>query len=150
MRLRRPPALMVFPTLNNFKALHPRQLDGVRIGNERPFGDELVVSNILGSDEDPITRKDIVDSFEHVYHDLGVLVFSGLTDGQTARVGDIIDQILKHGGPGRITSRLFWTTMSTHSYRHPAPSQEDLYIPYPNERVVRLLLCKEACVSADD
>ncbi|CAH0038488.1 unnamed protein product [Clonostachys rhizophaga] len=89
--LRFPPALQIFPNLRHWRSIRPRRLVEVPIGHNGQVSDKLVV---------PCLR--------HLYHDLGVLVYSGLNHGQIVRVGEILRHIANSGGPGKMITMTEW------------------------------------------
>uniref|UniRef100_A0A8H7KEF3 Uncharacterized protein n=1 Tax=Bionectria ochroleuca TaxID=29856 RepID=A0A8H7KEF3_BIOOC len=89
--LRFPPALQIFPSLRHWRSIRPRRLVEVPIGHNGQVSDKLVV---------PCLR--------HLYHDLGVLVYSGLNHGQIVRVGEILRHIANSGGPGKMITMTEW------------------------------------------
>ncbi|VUC37427.1 unnamed protein product [Clonostachys rosea] len=89
--LRFPPALQVFPNLRHWRSIRPRRLAEVPIGTRNPVPDKLILACL-----------------RHLYHDLGVLVYSGLNYSQILQVGDILRQIASSGGPGKMITMTEW------------------------------------------
>lgn len=87
--VRTSPALSVFPTLRRFPALQPRSSTQVPIGCSHP-----------------VKLIHVQNSIPHLYHDLGVLVFAGVTPQQIGQIGNILEWIVRLGGPGMIDSEM--------------------------------------------
>ncbi|CAH0044413.1 unnamed protein product [Clonostachys solani] len=104
--LRFPPALQVFPHLRNWRSIRPRRLVEVPIGVTGEVPDKLII---------PCLR--------HLYHDLGVLVYSGLKHNQIVRVGEILRLITNSGGPGKMITMTQWAEKSR--TRRSAKLEED-------------------------
>lgn len=83
------PALEVFPTLRRWPVIRPRPGISVPIGRQ---------------DSTILDKKSIDHSMRHLYHDLGVLVFSGCSAKQAARIGDVLARTVGAGGPGGMKS----------------------------------------------
>ena len=85
-------AKRAMPSLTNFKHLHPRNQVSAF-----PPGGPLKLQGQYG-------QGDISHSIDTYYHDLGVLVYSGLNHGQTQRLGELIALTVKSGGPDTLNS----------------------------------------------
>lgn len=83
------PALEVFPTLRKWPVIRPRPGISVSIGRQ---------------DTAALDKRSIDHSMRHLYHDLGVLVFSGCSAKQAARIGDVLARVMRAGGPGGVKS----------------------------------------------
>lgn len=46
--------------------------------------------------------KHLKGCFQHIYDDLGVMVFAGVNAKQLNRIGDILERVVKNGGPGAL------------------------------------------------
>ncbi|KAI9155151.1 hypothetical protein HJFPF1_07725 [Paramyrothecium foliicola] len=80
-----PIAFRVFPKLGTFTRFQPRRYRDLPIGNKSRV-------NNVGAQR----------SLQHLYHDLGVLVWEGCNESQIAQIGSILKQVIGMGGPGRI------------------------------------------------
>ncbi|KAG8409949.1 hypothetical protein J3459_007878 [Metarhizium acridum] len=88
------PALQVFQTLQRYPVIRPRRLPDVPIGCASRVSAQAARQSMLS-----------------LYHDLGVLVFAGCSAAQTERIGDILRQVVRWGGPGGAVTRLSWTAV---------------------------------------
>lgn len=86
------PALEVFPTLCKWPVIQPR---GGFAPRAAPIGRQQASYP---------SKRAIEHSIRHLYHDLGVLVFTGCSASQAARVGDILADVSRAGGPGGLYS----------------------------------------------
>lgn len=129
---RLPLALEVFRTLQRYPTIQPRRVPEAPIGcrlyqpkvpHETPsisepadaetikYG-ELTEDDAPGTAaESPSSRRRISQTtaqscLQHLYHDLGVLVFAGCTANQTRRIGDILSQVARQGGIGGVVAGL--------------------------------------------
>ncbi len=130
-KARLPLALEVFRTLQRYPTIQPRRVPEAPIGcrlyqpkisNEAPslsepadsetirYG-ELTEDDAVAAAAGPASRRRISPNtaqncLQHLYHDLGVLVFAGCTANQTTRIGDILRLVARQGGIGGVLAGL--------------------------------------------
>ena len=126
-RTRLPLALEVFQTLQRYPNFQPRRVPEAPVGcnlyqpkdkgttpvSSEPADEEAVRYGELTEDEvvKPTPRRRISQStaqfcLQHLYHDLGVLVFAGCDSNQTRRIGDILRLVNQKGGIGGVMAGL--------------------------------------------
>jgi hypothetical protein len=103
------PAFSVFDRLQTFPRFRPRRF------REVPIGNKAMPSSV-----------DVQRSLQHLYHDLGVLVWDGCNGRQIEQIGSIITQTLGMGGPGHLIAFL----------RTSAAQHEKIYMNLGNLKVL--------------
>jgi hypothetical protein len=122
-----PLALEVFQTLQRYPNFQPRRVPEAPVGcrlyqpkdkgtthvSNEPVDDEYAKYGELTENDviKPLPRRRISHytaqfCLQHLYHDLGVLVFAGCNANQTRRIGDILRIVNQNGGIGGVMAGL--------------------------------------------